>query len=451
MYIKLGKWIPKKRGNKQIDTAKKISIVAIMVIIFFAVTSYGQTLRIYHIDVEQGDATLIVMPNGVTMLIDSGPNGKADEILAVMNTAGVTEIDVYVCTHYHSDHYGSIDDLVNNGVPVRVSYDRGEKDRLTDSKKNSPAYMAYDTTVGENAISLVRGDTIPYDSAIQVLCIAANTHVIGEEFPTDSDDENDNSVCLLISYGEFKYFIGGDVTEATEDDIANQDQINMKVNVYQANHHGSETSSSRPFMDTLCASVIIISNGNHCGYNHPRQSTLDLYDSLPNPPVVFQTNKNLCGSPAGNVSDDRIGDPETSDPDGTILVEVDNASSIFSVSLKSTVYDTYPIRECTTSISHIFYSLVPMDYNLCQNYPNPFNPETQIEFTLPRASYVRIYINNIIGERIRTLVNQRLSAGHRSVGWRGDNDFGKPVPSGIYFYTIEAEQFTKTMKMVLLK
>ena len=73
-----------------------------------ATPATAQTLRIFNIDVEQADAALIVMPNGKTLLIDSGKNGHGSRIRNVMQQAGVTQIDAFVASHYHEDHFGGI-------------------------------------------------------------------------------------------------------------------------------------------------------------------------------------------------------------------------------------------------------------------------------------------------------------------------------------------------------
>src|SRR5436190_23782472 len=106
---------------------RRILFAAILVL-WIAPGPSAQTLRIYHIDVEQADAALVVMPNGKTLLIDSGKNGHGSRIKAVMDLAGVTHIDAFVNSHYHEDHFGGIDDLVEMGVPVLETYDRGKKE-----------------------------------------------------------------------------------------------------------------------------------------------------------------------------------------------------------------------------------------------------------------------------------------------------------------------------------
>jgi|GEM_PF-3677672 len=94
---------------------------------------------------------------------------------------------------------------------------------------------------------------------------------------------------------------------------------------------------------------------------------------------------------------------------------------------------------------------LPMRFALHQNYPNPFNPETRIEFSLPRTSFVTIEIFNILGQRVRTLVNERLSVGYKNVTWNGRDDNGLSVSSGIYFYRIVTDDFAESKKMILLK
>lgn len=88
---------------------------------------------------------------------------------------------------------------------------------------------------------------------------------------------------------------------------------------------------------------------------------------------------------------------------------------------------------------------------LFNNYPNPFNPETVISFTLKSNDNVKIEIYNVKGERVRTLTNMEYNPGHHNIVWKGLNDFGKPVSSGIYFYKMITSEFQDTKKMLLIK
>ncbi|MDH4223354.1 MAG: T9SS type A sorting domain-containing protein [candidate division Zixibacteria bacterium] len=94
---------------------------------------------------------------------------------------------------------------------------------------------------------------------------------------------------------------------------------------------------------------------------------------------------------------------------------------------------------------------LPESFELFQNFPNPFNPKTDINFTLPRESDVRLVIYNIKGQIVNNLVDKRLEAGRYKVVWEGDDFSGNKVASGIYFYRIEAGSFRETKKMIMMK
>jgi hypothetical protein len=93
----------------------------------------------------------------------------------------------------------------------------------------------------------------------------------------------------------------------------------------------------------------------------------------------------------------------------------------------------------------------PEIYNLADNYPNPFNPETTLKYQLPEAADVKLEVYNVVGQVVRTLVADHQNAGRYVVQWDASNDNGQPLSSGIYFYHIQAGEFQKTKKMLLLK
>ncbi len=93
----------------------------------------------------------------------------------------------------------------------------------------------------------------------------------------------------------------------------------------------------------------------------------------------------------------------------------------------------------------------PTTFSLSQNYPNPFNAETVISFALPKTSYVKLEICNILGQKIKSLVNEKLLAGYKEVTWDGTDEKGNNVASGVYFYRLQTDKFIQAMKMVMLK
>jgi len=94
---------------------------------------------------------------------------------------------------------------------------------------------------------------------------------------------------------------------------------------------------------------------------------------------------------------------------------------------------------------------VPARYALGQNYPNPFNPTTTIRFELPEDAHTRIAIYDLLGREIVLLENRPFNAGYHQVVWQGRDTYGNAVPSGMYFYRMEANGFSSTRKMVFLK
>jgi len=85
------------------------------------------------------------------------------------------------------------------------------------------------------------------------------------------------------------------------------------------------------------------------------------------------------------------------------------------------------------------------------NYPNPFNPETTISYNLPQAGAVKVEVYNLRGQLVKTLINEEQSAGKQQIVWRGKNNRGKQVSSGVYLYKIKSEKAVLTGKMLLMK
>jgi hypothetical protein len=94
---------------------------------------------------------------------------------------------------------------------------------------------------------------------------------------------------------------------------------------------------------------------------------------------------------------------------------------------------------------------IPLVYSLNSNYPNPFNPQTTISFNLMEPAQTRVLIFNILGQKIKTLVNEYLSPGQYSYIWDGRNELGIDAASGVYLYRIESGSFIQTKKMTLIR
>ena len=104
-----------------------------------------------------------------------------------------------------------------------------------------------------------------------------------------------------------------------------------------------------------------------------------------------------------------------------------------------------------TGISDEDKPLIPKSFVLSQNYPNPFNPNTTIEYSLPSRCEVSITVYNLLGKRVKTLLETSQPAGRYKTEWDGTDNNNQPVASGLYFYQIKAGDFIESKKMLLLK
>jgi len=93
----------------------------------------------------------------------------------------------------------------------------------------------------------------------------------------------------------------------------------------------------------------------------------------------------------------------------------------------------------------------PETFRIYQNYPNPFNPNTLIRYDLEQESFVNIVIHNMLGKRVKTLVNSFQSAGSKSISWDATNEKSESIPAGLYFFKIKVNQQIHIKKMTLLK
>ena len=128
---------------------------------------------------------------------------------------------------------------------------------------------------------------------------------------------------------------------------------------------------------------------------------------------------------------------------GWVVDSVDYSDAFFN-SMNDCIEACLPAsNDEIIQLHHSFY--------LNNNYPNPFNPVTTLRYDLSENSLVTITIYDMLGRKVKTLINQTQDAGHKSVIWNATNDYGKPVSAGIYLYQIQAGDYISTKKMVLLK
>lgn len=228
-------------------------------------------LEIHHIDVGQADATVLVSPTGETMLIDSGDyRDDGAEVLAYLDEQGIDRIDHLVTTHPHADHIGGheavIDTYERERGGIGASYDPGVA-------HTTQTYDEYLDAVERHSVDLFEvraGDSIPF-SGVDVT-------VLNPPEEETTQDLHDNSIALLIEFGETTYLTTGDLEAEVELRLVEEYGEKLDATVYQAGHHGSSTSSSEPFLDAVDPETAIISSAGDSQFGHPHDETLEALD-----------------------------------------------------------------------------------------------------------------------------------------------------------------------------
>jgi len=217
----------------------------------------GEELTIRIIDVGQGDAQLITYPNGKHILIDCGDNYNADELIQYLDHLEITEIEYLIITHPDADHIGGADEIFEE-YKIINTWDNGES-------KATVAYRNYDENKEGNYVNIGSDTSLDIDPTVK-------TTVIVPYEEGKFSNTNDNSISLLISYGDIKYLSTGDCEEHCEAAILNDV---TDVNLMKIGHHGSKTSTSPEFLGRVLPEEVIISVGADNRYGHPHQETLD--------------------------------------------------------------------------------------------------------------------------------------------------------------------------------
>ena len=233
-------------------------------------------LAIHYIDVGQGDCSLI-MWEGTSMLIDSGESQYAETVLDYLDEQGVERLDYIVATHPHSDHMGSMSEIISavdvgkvivpkvaeELTPTTVFYEKfldalsKKAIKLTAAKPDT----SYDF-VGTTAASV--GKTAP---SFEILAPVA-----------DYSDLNNYSVVVKLTYGETSYLFTGDIEKKAENDILEYG-ADVDADVLKAPHHGSSTSSGEAFIDAVSPEICIIQCGDGNDYGHPHAEVMELLDT----------------------------------------------------------------------------------------------------------------------------------------------------------------------------
>lgn len=312
----------------------RISLSLCVLCVFFVpVPAFGQEARsldIYFLDMVGGGSTLIVTPLGESVLIDTGSlrpeHRDADRILRACQDAGLTQIDYLLTTHFHSDHFGAIREVTRR-IPVKRFLDKGTyaPEGDPDHRWSKGLYELYEQATGGKVTTVRVGDEIPLKNdpagklpAIILRCVAAEKQVEGfdgdidapvEGFKMERPDLTDNarSIALLLTYGRFKFFAGGDITWNVEHHLAHPINRIGKVDLYQVTHHGLDQSNNTILLQALDPTVAVALNGPRKGIQ-PR--TFRDLNALPALQAIYQIHYNTQYGYEGNTRPEFIANPK---------------------------------------------------------------------------------------------------------------------------------------------
>ncbi|MGA9633408.1 MAG: MBL fold metallo-hydrolase [Candidatus Acidiferrales bacterium] len=278
----------------------------------------AKSLEIYFIDVEGGQSTLIVDPEGESLLIDTGWddfNGRdANRIMAAAKDAGIDHIDDLILTHYHSDHAGGVAQLASR-IKIHNFFDHGPNTEA-DTRAN---YATYEKIAAQGTHTIVKpGDEIPLKGIrVQVVASAGeditkplagagqpNSWCASEPKPLPDTSENVQSVGVLITFGKFRFIDLGDLTNQKELGLVCPNNLLGTVDLYLVTHHGTahpgtgDSSNAPAIVYALHPRVAVMNNGAIKG-GHPL-TWQTIHDS-PGLEGFWQLHYSMAGAEDHNV------------------------------------------------------------------------------------------------------------------------------------------------------
>jgi len=286
-------------------------------------------LTAYLIDVEGGQATLLITPEGQTMLIDTGwpdHDGRdAKRIAAVAKLADLDHIDFVLLTHYHPDHAGGVPQLLER-IPVAEFIDHGPL-RETDDKATVAAYNAYQMVLAQandKRVVAQPGMKLPL-YGLTATVVSADGNLLqsplpgaGEANPYCSNNpphpsdatENARSVGVVFQYGKMRMIDLGDLTWDKEMQLVCPLNKLGKVDVYIVSHHGWNHSGSPAFVDAIAPRVALMDNGEYKGGS---PSVSEILEKSPRLQNLWQLHYSAEGGATHNVAAPYIANPKGTD------------------------------------------------------------------------------------------------------------------------------------------
>ena len=296
---------------------KLLPALCLLLLMSLGLAAAEKTLDIYFIDVEGGQATLIVTPEKQSLLVDTGWPGfedrDADRIAKTAKKAGLKKIDHLLITHYHRDHVGGISQLLQK-MPVVNFVDHGpNRESGLPAEQLMNAYLKAAAT-GQR-LSVKAGEKLPLKGAEAVVVSSdgellapagtANPLCAGAARKADDPTENARSLGFLLTFGKFTFLDLGDLTWNKELDLACPANRLGPISVYLTTHHGMDASGPRELVHALRPRVAIMNNGSKKGGS---PSAWQIVRSSPGLEDLWQLHYAIAGGKENNSPDAFLAD-----------------------------------------------------------------------------------------------------------------------------------------------
>jgi competence protein ComEC len=303
-------------------------------------------LQVFFIDVEGGQATLFVTPDGQSLLIDTGWPGNqgrdADRIVAIAKKAGLARINYVLITHYHMDHVGGLPQLVAR-IPVDTFIDHGPNREPNDAETDK-VWQAYQQLLASNKfkrLTVKPGDILPVPR-MHATVISSDGALIQSPLPGAGDPnpackesetrpmdptENARSLGIFIEFGNLKILDLGDLTWEKEMQLMCPVNKLGKVGIYIVSHHGSEQSGSPALVHGIEPRVAIMDNGAKKGGS---PSSWEIIKHSPHLEDIWQLHFSIEGGKDHNTAEEFIANPDGPDA-GNYLELTGNSDGSFAI------------------------------------------------------------------------------------------------------------------------
>ncbi len=291
-------------------------LTAFIALLLLASPSLRAQLNVYYVNVGQGDAAYIELPNGHNVLIDGGPSGAP--ITKFLKDKGVTTIDHVVLTHPHSDHYAGLKKVfamvdVKNFYDTRMENVSAKGDNtLRELADAEPSCKTHFPEPGSN---------LDWDSRVTVKVLNSCTETMQGK---NNDDINNCSIVLRLYYNGQGLLFTGDAEAPIENAMMRLFKSGLESYALKVAHHGSRYSSTEKFLARVKPKVAIISVGVDNVYGHPHKEALDRLTAA-GARIFFTTGgtQTLTIPAPRKGIEPVIGDPVIYDPSAPVLPAVD--------------------------------------------------------------------------------------------------------------------------------